>query len=168
MGSDPLIVQIDCLYRSLIEIFSMRLPCPIAPAHRQLQYFVAVAQQGAFPRGRPGLQCLATDAFNAAQASRRPARRGSDRTGRRNGGSDRGGCPKLLPLARTILSGLDEFVEMASCRCADNLGGLVRLGVAPTFGPYFLPHYLPQLHRLYPALEIYIREDRPNTARKPT
>ena len=45
---------------------------------------------------------------------------------------------------------------------ADNLGGLVRLGVAPTFGPYFLPHFLPKLHKLYPALEVYIREDRPN------
>ncbi|MDP3523640.1 MAG: LysR substrate-binding domain-containing protein, partial [Hoeflea sp.] len=61
----------------------------------------------------------------------------------------------------SILSGLDEFVEMATVDAA-NLGGLVRLGVAPTFGPYFLPHFLPKLHRLYPALEIYIREDRPN------
>lgn len=68
---------------------------------------------------------------------------------------------RLLPMAQNILSNLDDFVEMAALG-ADNLGGLVRLGVAPTFGPYFMPFFLPRLHKTYPALEIYIREDRPS------
>lgn len=37
----------------------------------------------------------------------------------------------------------------------------MRLGTAPTFGPYFLPRYLPGIHSKYPNLQIYIREDRP-------
>lgn len=43
-----------------------------------------------------------------------------------------------------------------------NLGGLIRLGVSPTFGPYFMPYLLPILKREFPLLELYIREDRPN------
>lgn len=41
------------------------------------------------------------------------------------------------------------------------LGGIVRLGTPPTFGPYFLPTFLPPLHQKYPDLKIYIIEDRP-------
>ncbi|MGF7163666.1 LysR family hydrogen peroxide-inducible transcriptional activator [Rhodoligotrophos appendicifer] len=41
------------------------------------------------------------------------------------------------------------------------LGGVVRLGTPPTFGPYFLPTFLPPLHQKYPDLKVYIVEDRP-------
>ena len=130
------------------------------PTHRQLQYFVAVAKKGHF-----------LEAARACTVSQPPLSTQlkllEDQLGviliERGGTSavPTAAGTKLLPLAQTILSGLDEFVEMATVG-ADNLGGLVRLGVAPTFGPYFLPHFLPQLHKLYPALEIYIREDRPS------
>ncbi|GAB5463179.1 LysR substrate-binding domain-containing protein [Hoeflea alexandrii] len=145
---------------SLID-FLYEVALSYRPSHRQLQYFVAVAQKGHFLEAaracnvsQPTLSTqlkLLEDQLGVVLIERGGATAVPTAAGAR-----------LLPLARTILSGLDEFVEMASVD-ADNLGGLVRLGVAPTFGPYFLPHYLPQLHRLYPALEIYIREDRPNT-----
>jgi len=64
--------------------------------------------------------------------------------------------------ARFALATLDDIVEVASKDSA-RLGGLVRLGTAPTFGPYFLPSFLPGIHRTYPDLQIYIREDRPLT-----
>lgn len=130
------------------------------PTHRQLQYFVAVASKGHFLE--------AARACNVSQPTlSTQLKLLEDQLGvvliERGGSSavPTAAGTKLLPLAQTILAGLDEFVEMATLG-ADNLGGLIRLGVAPTFGPYFLPHFLPQLHRLYPALEIYIREDRPN------
>lgn len=130
------------------------------PTHRQLQYFVAVASKGHFLE--------AARACNVSQPTlSTQLKLLEDQLGviliERGGSSavPTAAGTKLLPLAQTILAGLDEFVEMATVG-ADNLGGLIRLGVAPTFGPYFLPHFLPQLHRLYPALEIYIREDRPN------
>lgn len=129
------------------------------PTHRQLQYFVAVANKGHFLEAaracnvsQPTLSTqlklledqLGVILIERGSMSAVPTAAGT----------------KLLPLAQTILTGLDEFVEMATMG-ADNLGGLIRLGGAPTFGPYFLPHFLPQLHQLYPALEVYIREDRP-------
>ena len=130
------------------------------PTHRQLQYFVAVAGKGHFLE--------AARACNVSQPTlSTQLKLLEDQLGviliERGGSSavPTAAGMKLLPLAQTILAGLDEFVEMATLG-ADNLGGLIRLGVAPTFGPYFLPYFLPQLHRLYPALEIYIREDRPN------
>lgn len=133
---------------------------PYRPTHRQLQYFVAVANKGHFLKAaracnvsQPTLSTqlkllenqLGVILIERGSMSAVPTAAGT----------------KLLPLAQTILTGLDEFVEIASVG-ADNLGGLIRLGVAPTFGPYFLPHFLPQLHQLYPALEVYIREDRPS------
>jgi LysR family hydrogen peroxide-inducible transcriptional activator len=62
--------------------------------------------------------------------------------------------------ARLVLATVDEIVDDAS-RDTRNLGGTIRLGTAPTFGPYFLPHFLPGVHKKHPDLQIYIREDRP-------
>ena len=130
------------------------------PTHRQLQYFVAVASKGHFLEAARA--CNVSQPTLSTQLKLLEEQLGVVLIER--GGSSAvptAAGTKLLPLAQTILAGLDEFVELATVG-ADNLGGLIRLGVAPTFGPYFLPHFLPQLHRLYPALEIYIREDRPN------
>lgn len=63
--------------------------------------------------------------------------------------------------ARLALSTVDDIVEGAS-KDVQSLGGLIRLGTAPTFGPYFLPHFLPAIHRRFATLKIYIREDRPS------
>ena len=130
------------------------------PTHRQLQYFAAVADKGHFLEAARA--CHVSQPTLSTQLKLLEDQLGVILIER--GGSaavPTAAGARLLPLALSILSGLDEFVEMATVDAA-NLGGLVRLGVAPTFGPYFLPHFLPKLHRLYPALEIYIREDRPN------
>ncbi len=62
--------------------------------------------------------------------------------------------------ARMALATVDDLVEGAM-KDTQSLGGLVRMATAPTFGPYFLPGFLPGIHRTFPALKIYIREDRP-------
>ena len=62
--------------------------------------------------------------------------------------------------ARLALAAIDDVVDGA-VRDAKTLGGTIRLGTAPTFGPYFLPRLLPGLHRKFPTLKIYIREDNP-------
>ena len=49
----------------------------------------------------------------------------------------------------------------AVAKDARSLGGTIRLGTSPSFGPYFLPTFLPTLHRRYPDLSIYIVEERP-------
>jgi LysR family transcriptional regulator, hydrogen peroxide-inducible genes activator len=62
--------------------------------------------------------------------------------------------------ARLALAAVDDIVEGAAGD-TKALGGIIRLATAPTFGPYFLPRFLPGLHRKFPTLKIYIREDRP-------
>ncbi len=41
------------------------------------------------------------------------------------------------------------------------MGGMVRMGMAPTIGPYLLPKTIPELHAAYPELKLHVREDLP-------
>ncbi|WP_420408259.1 LysR substrate-binding domain-containing protein [Hoeflea sp.] len=133
---------------------------PYRPTHRQLEYFVAVAERGHFAEAANA--CHVSQPTLSTQLRLLEEQLGADLIER--GAGRARPTPvglKLLPLARTVLSALDDMVDMAATG-ADNLGGLVRLGVAPTFGPYFMPRFLPRLHTMFPALEVYIREDRPS------
>jgi LysR family hydrogen peroxide-inducible transcriptional activator len=67
---------------------------------------------------------------------------------------------RLVKSARVVLTMIVDLLEDVS-RDAKSLGGIIRLGTAPTFGPYFLSRFLPGIHAVYPQLQIYIREDRP-------
>lgn len=132
---------------------------PYRPSPRQLQYFLAVAERGHFAEAaktchvsQPTLSSqlkLLEDQLGVTLIERGTALARPTSAGQR-----------LMPLARLVLGALDEIVELAGTT-TENLGGLIRLGVAPTFGPYFLPWLLPRLHAAWPSLEIYIREDRP-------
>lgn len=62
--------------------------------------------------------------------------------------------------ARQILSDVDALVATAGSAGA-NLGGIIRLGVLPTSGPYLLPKVIADLHVAYPELGLYVREDLP-------
>ncbi len=66
---------------------------------------------------------------------------------------------ELLERARYLLRDLDDLCDAAKS-AADMLGGRLRLGVAPTVGPYLLPYVIPLLHQKYPKLKLHIREDR--------
>jgi len=65
---------------------------------------------------------------------------------------------KVVEQARQLLSEAEAMVDMATQK-AGPLSGLLRLGVIPTIGPYLLPKVVPELHRAYPDLELYLRED---------
>ncbi|WP_419903044.1 hydrogen peroxide-inducible genes activator [Kiloniella sp.] len=65
----------------------------------------------------------------------------------------------LLERARYLLRDLDDLCDAAKS-AKGMLGGRLRLGVAPTVGPYLLPHVIPLLHQKYPKLKLHIREDR--------
>jgi len=67
---------------------------------------------------------------------------------------------ELLPNARRTLEEVQALVSHAST-LSHGPGGMVRLGVTATLGPYLLPHVLPELHRRYSALKLYVREDAP-------
>lgn len=132
---------------------------PFRPRHRQLEYVVALAETGHF--GAAAKRCNVSQPTLSVQIALLEDQLGTplfDRTRGRVIPTAIG--ERVIASARAVLQALDDIVATAATG-ADNLGGLIRLGVAPTFGPYFLPHLLPVLHRRYPGLQIYIREERP-------
>lgn len=132
---------------------------PYRPTHRQLEYFVAVAERGHFAEAAK--TCHVSQPTLSTQLRLLEEQLGADLIERGVAGARPTPVGlKLLPRARAVLSALDDMVDLAATG-AENLGGLITLGVAPTFGPYFMPHFLPRLHAVFPILEIYIREDRP-------
>jgi LysR family hydrogen peroxide-inducible transcriptional activator len=129
------------------------------PTHRQLEYAVALAEAGHF--GAAARRCHVSQPTLSVQIAQLEAQLGAtlfDRTPGRVVPTPVGA--QVVEAARAVLLTLDDIVATAASGTR-NLGGLIRLGVAPTFGPYFLPNLLPALHAKYPALQIYIKEERP-------
>lgn len=67
---------------------------------------------------------------------------------------------QVVEIARRMLADSSEIKALAASGGRE-LSGLVRLGLPPTIGPYLLPHVIPELHRTYPGLRLYVREDLP-------
>ncbi|MES0879207.1 LysR substrate-binding domain-containing protein [Roseibium sp. SCP14] len=130
------------------------------PSPRQLDYFIALAETLHF--GKAAEKCHVSQPTLSSQFKLLEEQLGCTLLERGAGDiSLTAAGERLLPLARQALESLDEIVAAAQAGQA-NLGGLIRLGVSPTFGPYFMPYLLPILKREFPDLELYIREDRPN------
>jgi len=127
--------------------------------HRQLEYLVAVGEAGHFGAAakicnvsQPALSTqiqLLEDRLNVKLIDRAPAGAQLTPVGE-----------TVVDLARQILSTLKE-IENVAHYAGENLGGLIRLGVVATFGPYFLPAVLPRLQSHYPGLELHIQEAPP-------
>ena len=66
---------------------------------------------------------------------------------------------EVIERARRILHEVDDLCE-AAARVGGELNGSLRLGVIPTIAPYVLPHAIGLIRDAYPALELYLREDR--------
>lgn len=58
---------------------------------------------------------------------------------------------------RDILARVDELGDLARSS-RDRLAGRLRIGVIPTVAPYLLPRVIGDLSRLYPGLDIHVRE----------
>lgn len=67
---------------------------------------------------------------------------------------------EIAARARQVLRDVGDIVELAKYG-REWLNGTIRLGVLPTLGPYVLPYVLPELHRGYPDLRLYVREGMP-------
>ncbi|KKJ77221.1 hyaluronan synthase [Kiloniella litopenaei] len=130
----------------------------IKPTIKQLEYFSAVAETLHFRKAAEQLHV--SQPTLSDQIKELEYRLGVillDRT--RHG-------VELTPVGREILKRTTYLLRDLNDLCdhaktaKSMLGGTLRLGVAPTVGPYLLPYVLPDLHRAYPDLKIYIREDR--------
>jgi LysR family hydrogen peroxide-inducible transcriptional activator len=131
----------------------------LRPTIRQIRYFLAVADASSFRRAalrmrvsQPTVtqQVLALEEAFGVQLFERS----------RAGTTLSPAARELLPGARRVL---EEFQGL--CDQAESLlrgpSGTYRLGVTPTLGPYLLPHILPDIHRQYSAIKLYVREGVP-------
>ena len=127
------------------------------PTLRQLQYLIAIAEEGSFSR--------AAETCNVTQSTLSAAiQELEDILGRKL--ISRGARQAvLLPLGEDIVSQarkIEEHIDtiFAYARQRDEpLSGPFRLGVIPTIAPYMLPEILPELQRAYPSLDLHIHED---------
>lgn len=67
---------------------------------------------------------------------------------------------EIAARGRTVLRDVQDIVELAK-HGQSLLGGTLRVGVLQSLGPYLLPHILPELHKSYPNLKLYVREGMP-------
>ncbi|MCB1748944.1 MAG: hydrogen peroxide-inducible genes activator [Gammaproteobacteria bacterium] len=126
------------------------------PSLRQLEYFLAVADSGSFRRAadRLGVSQPTLTAQVAALENLLDVRLFErSRAGTQLAPVGR----ELLANARRIVEEVDGFVDAADS-VRNGPGGTYRLATTPTLGPYLLPHLLPDLHRRYAHLRLYIRE----------
>jgi LysR family transcriptional regulator, hydrogen peroxide-inducible genes activator len=68
---------------------------------------------------------------------------------------------QITEIAKRMLRDAQEIRDLAAAGCGE-LGGVIRLGLPSTIGPYLLPRVVPELHRTYPELKLYVREELPH------
>jgi LysR family transcriptional regulator, hydrogen peroxide-inducible genes activator len=132
---------------------------PFRPTLRQLEYVVAVHDLKHF--GRAARHCNVSQPTLSVQVAlveeglETPL---FERTSSHVSATPAG--DKLARGARLLLASFEDLLNDLSVQGAA-LGGTIRLGTPPTFGPYFLSRLLPGLHEQYPDLQVYVREDNP-------
>jgi LysR family hydrogen peroxide-inducible transcriptional activator len=128
---------------------------------RQLEYFVAVAEALSFRRAAERLgvsQPTLTGQIAALEGALDVVLLERSRAG-----------TMLSPAGRELLGSAQAVLEQArgltdrARSLAGGPTGTFRLGVSPTLGPYLLPHILPDLHRAYAGVKLYVREAVPRT-----
>lgn len=129
------------------------------PSIRQLEYLVALDEQRHFKRAAE--RCHVSQPTLSAQLAALEEKLDVQLVERQRGRivlTDIG--RQVVEIARRVLNDVDEIRDLSASHGV-GLGGVVRLGMAPTVGPYLVPRIVPALHKAYPALKIYAREELP-------
>ena len=127
------------------------------PTLKQLQYLVALQDQGHF--GRAADACFVTQSTLSAGIRELETLIGVtlvERTRRVVRFTPLG--DRIAAKARRVLREAEELADLA--RAAGRpLSGELRMGVIPTIAPFLLPRLLPRLRTDYPELRLYLREE---------
>lgn len=67
---------------------------------------------------------------------------------------------QVVEIARRMLRDANEIRAIAATG-SNGFQGLIRIGLPPTVGPYLMQRAAPKLHKDYPELRLYLREDLP-------
>jgi LysR family transcriptional regulator, hydrogen peroxide-inducible genes activator len=129
------------------------------PSLQQLRYLVAVAEQLHFRHAAEA--CNVTQPTLSAQIKELELRlsttlveRGRSKVIMTATGKE------IADRARRILQEVEEIHTIAKSR-QSVLASVIRIGVVQSVGSYFLPLVIPDLHRQYPKLGLYVREGLP-------
>jgi DNA-binding transcriptional LysR family regulator len=126
------------------------------PTLRQLEYLVAVAEQGTF--GAAAEAVHVSQPAMSAQIAELEQKLGVTLFERdRRGARVTPEGEAIVTAARRVLAEAGELVRLASDRRGDLVGQLT-LGVIPTMAPYLLPTVVREIRRRYPATELRLRE----------
>lgn len=127
------------------------------PTIRQLQYLVALRQQGHF--GRAADACYVSQSTLSAALRDLESLLGAtfvERTRRVVRFTALG--ERITDKALRVLREAEELAEMARAE-GKPLHGELRMGVIPTIAPFLLPAMLPRLRNDWPKLKLYLREE---------
>ncbi|WP_235898571.1 hydrogen peroxide-inducible genes activator [Parahaliea maris] len=127
-----------------------------SPTVRQLEYFEAVARMLNYRSAADELeisQPALTAQISALESSLGVALLERSRSGTHLTPEGR----ELLPHTRDVLAAMRTLEERAAV-VSEGRQTTYRLGVPPTLGPYLLPHVMPELHKRYHKLKLYVRE----------
>ncbi|MFA5538925.1 MAG: LysR substrate-binding domain-containing protein [Gemmobacter sp.] len=123
---------------------------------KQLRYFEALARLGHF--GRAADDCAVTQPALSMQIRELEESLGTPLFERGPRQVRLTGFGEVFaPRVREILRSVDELGDLARA-AGDRLTGRLRIGVIPTVAPYLLPRIMTRLTRLYPEVEVNLRE----------
>lgn len=131
------------------------------PSVRQLEYLVAIAEHRNFRRAAE--RCNTTQPTLSEQLKVLEERLGAQLVERARAGA------MLTPIgaqvaevAKRIIKDLDEIRTLSSVG-DQTMKGVLRVGIPSTIGPYLLPVVVPTLHKRFPDLKLFVREELPET-----
>ncbi len=131
------------------------------PSLRQLEYLVAISDARNFRRAAERVG--ASQPTLSAQLKTLEQRLGAPLIERdRHSVITTPVGDQVVALARRVLQDVQEIRDVAG-RHGQDFSGTIRLGLPPTIGPYLLPKIVPDLHKAYPDLKLYVREDKPQS-----
>ncbi|HEX8447731.1 MAG TPA: hydrogen peroxide-inducible genes activator [Sphingomonas sp.] len=132
------------------------------PTLKQLQYLVALEEQGHF--GRAADACFVTQSTLSAGLRELESLLGTtlvERTRRVVRFTPLG--HRIAAKGRRVLREAEELADMARA-AGKPLSGDLRMGVIPTIAPFLLPRMLPRLRAEWPDLKLYLREETTSAA----
>ncbi len=127
------------------------------PTVKQLRYLIALEKHLHF--GKAAEACFVTQsAFSIAIKELESMLNTSlvDRTNRSVVFTSIGTL--IAQQARLAIFDLEGIVDITKSN-QDPLSGPLKMGVIPTIAPFLLPRILPVLHKQFPKLELYLKED---------
>lgn len=130
------------------------------PTIKQLRYFVTVVETGSFRRAAERLgisQPTLTAQIATAEKALDATLLERSRTGTVASPIGRA----ILPHAHAILKESREIANLAY-DATRSPAGTHRLGVPYTLGPYLLPDVIPEIHRAFPSLRLFVKEAPPH------